>query len=182
MLEVEVKIKADNEDISKKLTKLGFVKGPTVYEKDVYFNGEHKDLKAEDKALRIREYRDFAEGKSHFILNFKGPKIDSITMTREETEFEIPSFESGEKLFYGLGFFKAGEVEKVRTHYDKDGIECCLDKVTGLGEFLEIEIMAKEAAYDDAIGKIKELLAELKLSMETSVRKSYLSMLQAENK
>lgn len=178
MLEVEVKIKVNNEDIVNKLESLAFVKTSIVYEHDIYFNGEHKNLKEEDKALRVREYKDYEEGKSRFLLNFKGPRIDSSTMTREETEFEIPSFESGESLFNGLGFYKAGEVEKIRVHYDKDEIECCLDKVTGLGEFFEIEIMAEEADYDDAMSRIKDLLAKLNLSIEDSIRRSYLGMLQ----
>lgn len=177
MLEVEVKIKAPLKETIEKLENLGFVKGTTVYEKDVYYNGTNKDLRAEDKALRIREYRDFSTEKAKFVMNFKGPKIDSLSMTREETEFEIPSFAAGEALFNGLGFFPAGTVEKTRTYYNKNDIECCLDTVTGLGEFLEIEIMAEESDYDSAMNCIKELITSLGLSMNDSIRTSYLCML-----
>ena len=109
-------------------------------------------------------------------MNYKGPKLDNITMTREETEFVIPDYETGERLFNGLGFYAAGIVEKTRIHYTRGKTTCCLDKVTGLGEFLEIEIMAENKDYDDAIREIEALLQILGLKMSDSIRNSYLSM------
>lgn len=176
-LEIEVKVKISHENLENTLEHLGFTKGTTVYEKDTYFNSAHLDLKEADKALRIREHRNLDTAETSFTLNFKGPKLDKSTMTREETEFEIPSFSHGELLFNGLGFFAAGGVEKKRIHYTKDEITCCLDEVTGLGEFLEIEIVAPGSRYDEAIEKIKALLQTLGLSMADTVRHSYLSML-----
>lgn len=178
MLEVEVKIKVELDKVKNRLEGLGFIKGTSVYEKDVYYNSEFKNLKSEDKALRIREYKDLDNGTSRFVLNFKGPKIDKTTMSRQETEFEIPSFEDGDSILNGLGFFKAGNVEKTRTYYNKEKTECCLDSVKNLGEFLEIEIMAEEKDYNEAINTIEHLLTELSLSMKDSIRTSYLSMLQ----
>jgi len=102
-------------------------------------------------------------------------------MTRKETEFTIPSFIEGESLLNGLGYFAAGRVEKERTHYAKDNITCCLDTVTNLGEFLEIEIIAGEEEYDLAICKINDLLNKLGLRMEDTIRHSYLSMLMELN-
>jgi len=178
MLEVEVKIKINHEIIVGKLEGLGYVKGTTVYEKDTYYNSAYLDLKREDKALRIREHRDVDTNVTKYVLNYKGPKIDDITMTRDETQFEVPSFEHGNKVINGLGFFEAGKVEKVRIHYELDGIRCCLDKVTDLGDFLEIEIMAKEDEYDQAVNQIKELLYSLSLDIKDTICHSYLSMLQ----
>lgn len=177
MLEVEVKIKVCLKDVMTKLSELGFVKGSVEYEKDVYFNSDNYDLKAADKALRIRQHRNKLTGKQNFVMNFKGPKVDETTMTREETEFDIPDFEHGEKLFNGLGFYAAGVVEKNRIHYSKGKITCCLDTVTGLGEFLEIEILAEDKDYDKAVEIIKDLLSKLGLNMEDTIRHSYLSML-----
>lgn len=177
MLEVEVKIRAKHDFIRNKLQELGYTKGTTVYEKDVYYNSKLKDLKREDKALRIREYRDLVSGSCHFVLNFKGPKIDSVSMSRTETEFDIPSFEAGEAILNGLGFYEAGKVEKTRTYYNYGRIECCLDNVTNLGEFLEIEIMSEESGYKDAMIEIETLMNKLELKMEDSIKTSYLSML-----
>lgn len=177
MLEVEVKIRADLAVIEPLLTKLGFAGGSSEYERDVYFNGNKTDLKADDKALRIRENRNPVTGETSFTMNYKGPKVDNATMTRAETEFEIPSFEAGETMLNGLGFFAAGEVEKVRVHYMKDGITCCLDTVTSLGQFLEIEIMAEKDEYETALLRIRKLMKRLGLDMNDTVRESYLCML-----
>lgn len=178
MLEVEVKIKTDIDIISKKLLSLGFKKAKEIYEKDTYFNGKYIDLKKEDKALRIREYREKGNELGHFILNYKGPKIDNSTMTREETEFEIPSYEDGESVLNGLGLFPAGYVEKIRNTYVKEDITCCLDRVTELGEFVEVEIITHEAGYESALSRIEGLLKMLGLDMQDTIRESYLCMLQ----
>lgn len=176
-LEIEVKVKIPHQKVIGCLKALGFSQTTTVYEKDTYFNSSSYDLKVADKALRIREHRNLDTDKSEYTLNFKGPKLDDTTMTREETEFEIPSYAHGERLFNGLGFFAAGGVEKTRMQYTKGEITCCLDNVTGLGEFLEIEIVAPESRYDASIEKINALLQELGLSMDDTIRHSYLSMI-----
>lgn len=182
MLEVEVKIKTDIEKIASQLEALGFVRRMAEYEKDVYYNGKHEDLREQDKALRIREYRNVDLSSSRYLMNYKGPKVDDITMSREEIEFEIPSLEEGEKLFTGLGFFKAGGVEKTRICYTKSKITCCLDTVTDLGQFLEVEIVTSEDKYDEALVEIENLLNQLGLRIEDTIRESYLCMLQKNDK
>ena len=182
MLEVEVKVKISINETMEKLYMLGYQKGTTVYELDTYFNGDTKDLKKEDKALRIREHRDVDTGVTKYVLNFKGPKVDTETLTREETQFQVPSFKHGEIVLSGLGFVPVGNVEKTRIHMQKEGVRCCLDRVTGLGEFLEIEIMAEdEAHYEKAVTEIEEVLKSLGLSMTDTVNNSYLSMLMHGN-
>lgn len=178
MLEVEVKVRVSIDETLKKLYELGYKRGTTVYELDTYFNGLEKDLKKEDKALRIREHRDVDTGVTKYVLNFKGPKVDETTLTREETQFTVPSFEHGEIVLRGLGFAPAGHVEKTRIHMEKERVRCCLDSVTGLGDFLEVEIMAEgEDGYEKAVKEIEEVLKSLNLSMEDTVKHSYLSML-----
>ncbi len=182
MIEVEVKIKAAHSDLFDKLEKLGFARTTTEYEKDIYYNGIKTDLKSEDKALRIREYSCGDMTESKFILNFKGNRLDESTMTRPETEFEIPGFDEGDTLLRGIGFIPKGMVEKTRIIIIKDEVTVCLDEVTGLGEFVEIEIMeSDEAGYNTAMEKIQELMKKLGLDMSESIRTSYLSMLESRN-
>ncbi|MCQ2081986.1 MAG: class IV adenylate cyclase [Lachnospiraceae bacterium] len=177
MLEIEVKLRIESSIAIKHLTALGFNKECTVYEKDTYFNGEYIDLKKEDKALRIRIHRNIETGNTNFTLNFKGPKIDNVSMSREETEFEVPSYEQANSFLCGLGFHPAGEVEKNRTTYKKEDITCCIDNVTGLGEFLEIEIIAPEDKYEESMKRIEDILSSMELSINNTIRESYLCML-----
>ena len=178
MLEVEVKIRTDLTECRRRLSELGFSEGTTVYERDTYYNGRSTDLPSEDKALRIREHRDLTKGETSYVLNFKGPRLDKVTMTREETQFEVPTFSHGDKVLRGLGFEPAGGVEKTRVHFQKEEIVCCLDKVTDLGDFLEVEILAEdEEGYRIAVGKIEALLSALGLKLAETLRDSYLTML-----
>jgi len=179
MLEVEVKIKTDIEEMERRLSSLGFNKGASVYEKDIYYNGDTFDLRESDEALRIRKHTDLDSGVTCFILNHKGPRIDDVSMTREETEYEVEEPSNENILEYeGRVFHAAGLVEKKRIHYSLDDIDCCLDTVTGLGEFLEIEIMSEPEKYELSLGRIKELLDKLDLSIEDSITTSYLCMLE----
>lgn len=179
MLEVEVKIKLDDFDgVITKLVELGYQKGTTVYEYDNYYNSKYYDLKEADKALRIRKHLNVETGAVKYVLNYKGPKCDDYTMTREEYQFEVPSLELGESIINGLGYHVAGNVEKTRIHYVKDGIKICLDEVTNLGKYMELEVMAgDESGYDEAISIINDILLSLGYSMSDSIRKSYLSMI-----
>lgn len=177
MLEVEVKLQIANADVACYLEEKGFLRGEYVYEHDFYFNGALKDLRKEDKALRVREHRNLDTGEAVFSMNYKGPKLDQTTMTREEVEFVIPEPDQGKKMLEGLGFMVAGEVEKKRSHYHKGEVTCCVDQVTGLGEFLEIEILAPEEEYESALEQIQTLLRELGYTLGDTIRKSYLSML-----
>lgn len=177
MLEVEVKLKVDLEKIENTIIDLGFEKGACVYEHDTYYNGHRLNLKEADKALRIREYKNMDLSQVRYVMNYKGPKVDDITMTREEVEFEILSFKAGDVMLSGLGFYSAGSVEKTRIYYTKDDITCCLDTVTGLGDYLEVEIMAEKSDYDEAISRIAMLLKSLGLSIDDTVRQSYLCLL-----
>lgn len=178
MLEVEVKVKIEQEQFADKLKRLGFVSTKGKYEKDIYFNGKQTNLKKEDKALRIRESRDLQTNLTRYELNYKGPKLDNISMTRSEVEITIPSMDEIKIMLNGLGFYEAGSVEKVRSYYTRENITCCLDKVTGLGDYLEIEIVTTKDKYNEAISRIQKLLEEMDLSMDDTVRSSYLSMLE----
>ena len=180
MIETEVKIKVNSiQDIIGGLMQLDFIKASVVYEHDIYYNSTTYNLREKDMAVRVREERIES---SAYTLNYKGPKLDDKTMTREEVEFTIPSFEAGDTFLRGLGFIPAGEVEKTRTHYVKDDVTICVDSVTGLGDFAEIEIMAEEDEYKEALARIEQLVSKLGLSMADSIRRSYLSMLQEKYK
>ena len=62
----------------------------------------------------------------------------------------------------------------------------CLDQVENLGNFLELEVIVKnENLRERFLSQMREILQELGLSMDNTVRTSYLSMLmykEVENK
>ena len=146
---------------------------------DCYFAHPSRDFARTDEALRLRRV-----GESNYIT-YKGPKLDATTKTRHEIEIALPdgqqsAAEAGE-LLVALGFARVAEVTKRRTHFTVPWgeweIEISLDDVAGLGNFVELEIMATEEQMPAARDSLLSLARRLGLA--GSERRSYLELLLA---
>jgi len=182
MLEVEVKFKgADRAATVAALLEMGAQLVEDRTDADLYFRAPDRDLKATDEAFRLRRIGANAR------LTYKGPRRDTETKTRTEIEVPLaPGAETAadaEKLFAALGYTPVTTVRKKRRVYrlTRDGFDCeaCFDTVEGIGEFVELEIVAGEADYERAKAAVLELAAELGLTEKEP--RSYLRMvLQAQ--
>lgn len=181
MIEVEVKLPAADLNLIKgRLLKTGFKETAFIEERDTYFDNQRGDIRANGEALRVRETKDHLTGKSWAQINFKGKKLDARTMTREELETGVENGAVCRRILQAIGYMLAEpEVIKDRTMLQKESVTACLDKVHGLGGFLELEILAdSEEKKDAALGKIEDILNSLGYQISNTVRMSYLSMLQ----
>lgn len=178
--EVELKFPLrDADQMQSKLAALGAVRGLVQTQCDQYFAHPVRHFAETDEALRIRSI-----GEENRIT-FKGPVIDKATKTRHESEL---TFQSGSaaaeqlaKIWEDLGFRRVRKVQKSRQLYSlrwsERDLEICLDRVEGLGEYLEIETLANEAEKTIAQQTILSLAAELQLTAPE--QRSYLEMLLA---
>lgn len=209
MIEVEIKLplrqrenKEETVRITEALCGMGFRKAARFLQRDTYFDNGAGEIRTGGKALRIRETEDLMQGKVTAELNFKGPRMDRVSMTRQELETEVGQAETGRQILAALGYFPVPpEVMKERTEYRRENITACLDRVEGLGNFLELEIIVPEAAdlagggmgtagrgaagteaagTEAALRRLEALLRELGYQMSDTVTRSYLSMLQQE--
>ena len=187
MIEVEIKLPLRRQEkteetgrIAEVLCSMGFRKAARFRQRDTYFDNEAGEIRGGGKALRIRETEDLMKGIVTAELNFKGPRMDQVSMTRQELETEVGQAETGRRILAALGFSPVlPEVVKERTEYRREEITAALDRVEGLGDFLELEIMADEETEDGKVlQKLEELLGELGYQMGDTVTRSYLSMLQ----
>lgn len=180
MIEVEVKVAVKNRlQIENSLRELGFVKGDLLKETDYYFDSKFNKLRERDMALRIRSCENLTSNTAEHFMTFKGPKLDSISMTRKELEMKIESAETGIEILCSLGYEPVLPVRKLRQYLVMDEITACLDQVEGLGDFLELEIIVpQESEREAALNKIVALLHELGYAPDEIIRTSYLSMLQ----
>lgn len=181
MIEVEVKLPiADLDTIKRKLLKMGFKETAVIEERDTYFDNRQGDIRANGEALRVRETKDYLTGESRVQINFKGKKLDTRTMTREELETGVEDGEICRNILQAIGYAPADpEVIKDRTMMQKESITACLDNVHGLGGFLELEILANsEEEKDVALKRIENILNSLGYQISDTVRMSYLYMLQ----
>lgn len=181
MIEVEIKLPVlDLEIIREKLTQIGFQESGYEREQDTYYDNAAEDIRTGGQALRIRETTNLITGKATAQINFKGKKLDQVTVTRQELETGIADGETGRQILEAIGFHRVmPEVIKERRELKRDEMTACLDQVAGLGSFLELEIMAeKEADRDVAMEQIEAVLSQLGYRVSDTVRSSYLSMLQ----
>ncbi|MEX0678534.1 MAG: class IV adenylate cyclase [Pirellulales bacterium] len=179
-IEVEQKFRvSDVTSLERQLAALGAAPGATESQVDSYFAHPQRDFAQTDEALRLRRV-----GQRNYVT-YKGPKLDTSTKTRHEIEIELPegqqAADNAAGLLVALSFGRFAEVRKRRVHYTLvwggREIGVALDQVEGLGDFVELEIMAGEDHVDAARDAISSLAGRLNLS--NSERRSYLELLVA---
>jgi adenylate cyclase class 2 len=168
MLEIEVKTRADHLQIKEQLSVMGAVFVGVQHHCDTYFNAPHRDFATTDEALRIRS----VNGRS--VMTYKGKKLDTLSKTREEFETEVDGGTT-QSILLALGFYESGIVRKTREVYKYENMTICLDKVEGLGEFMEVEIGA-ESDIEAHRKQIFSFLEKFGIGEDNSIRTSYLEM------
>lgn len=177
--EIEIKLPiADRDSVHAKLIRLGFQEKARIRECDMYYNSDYHDVKKLGEALRIRKSTNLLTGITKAQINFKGKKIDKVSMSRQEYETVVEDAESMEQILKSLDFLPVAGVSKTRIYLKKEEMTACLDQVDGLGDFLELEVIAfEEASRETHLKNMEKLLTSLGLSIKDTVRTSYLGML-----
>lgn len=180
-IEVEIKLKInEKKSIEEKLAESGFQKGALVRESDTYYMAAHHDFVALDEALRVRSTENRTTGEKSAAITYKGAKLDKISMSRQELETTVGDAEICRNILEHISFCPVPSVEKLRQYYHKENITACADSVTGLGDYLELEVIAdSNTEREQALEQIEEVLQILGYSMQDTTRTSYLSMLLA---
>ncbi len=178
MLEVEVKFPAPSlSTLLNQLQALGARSYQTRIEIDEYFNAPDRDFAQTDEALRIRQI------DNRFALTYKGPKRDPQTKTRTEIEAPLVSDAAAvddlKKILSHLGYRFVARVRKQRTIFRLEQarfpVEICLDQVEGVGDYVELEILAPEGQFENARRAIQQLAQAL--GLQGGERRSYVEIL-----
>lgn len=180
MIEVEIKLPIKERPvIGSRLQEQGFIPGDLVKESDTYFTSKERDIRKRGEAFRIRRTENKTSGETSAVITFKGQKTDSVSMTRKELETGVEDPDICEEIFLSIGLEPMRPVVKLRQYYHRDHMTACMDRVEGLGDFLELEILAAdENGKEEALAKIEDMLGKLGYGMEDTTRTSYLTMLQ----
>ena len=179
MIEVEVKLPIYRRSITERgLKEAGFEAGDLIEESDIYYTAGFHDFIKLDEALRIRTSRNLTGQKAVSYLTFKGKKLDDISMTRLELETMVEDGTVADRILCALGFEPLFPVKKLRQYYHRGPVTACLDQVSELGSFLELEIQVdEETGSEEALSQISGILSALGSDMSETTRRSYLSML-----
>ena len=179
-IEVEIKLRiSDKECIEETLAEIGFCKGKFVMESDTYYMAEHHDFVGLDEALRVRCVENRGTGERSAVITYKGAKLDNTSMTRQELETSVGDGAVCREILERIGFRPVPVVEKLRQYYHRDNITACVDAVTNLGDYLELEIIGQgEEQRPACLKEIEAVMKELGYEQKDTIRTSYLSMLQ----
>ena len=138
--EVEIKIEIDNfDEIKAKVVSRGkLIK--SIKQVDDYFIPCHRDFFAQKphpiEWLRIRTNPDKVIFEYDKSIN---KKANGEQECAEEYETEISNVGEFRKILNFLDFKKVVAVDKQREYWDCGDLEITLDKIEGLGSFIEVE-------------------------------------------
>lgn len=168
MIELEIKVPCrDLKALEARLISLGAKHVEDREQVDVYFSHPVRDFGVTDEALRLRKENQRSR------ITYKGPKLDQDTKMREEIELEVEDLVRMSAILEKVGFDPYLRVAKHRIVYSYQGIEFCLDRVDGLGDFVELEYEG-----DDLVdGRERIMRLKLELGLEGNERRSYLELL-----
>ena len=174
-MEVEAKIALSScdelEGIRRRLAELGAVLEEAETERDTYYQHPCRDFAETDEALRLRRT------KSRVEVTYKGPKrIIGGAKERLELTVSVDDGEAADAILRSLGFKPVLDVVKEREYYRLGDVEVSLDRVEGLGCFVEIEYRGS-GSREEAARSIEEAAAALGLSEKPRIYKSYLELI-----
>lgn len=172
LIEAEIKIEVEDiEEIERRVISLGGEFIEEILEEDTYFNHPSRDFSETDEALRIRR-----NSKGEYSITYKGPKIDGETKSRLELSCDLKN-DCIIEILEKLGFERVLTVRKRRRLFKLGEFSLALDRVEGLGSYLEVETIVDEGDFERAKRKLMELVEKLGLDPRKSIRKSYLELL-----
>ncbi|MFQ5570186.1 MAG: class IV adenylate cyclase [Rhodothermales bacterium] len=165
-LNIEIKARCDDQDRIRRLLK----------ERQARFVGDDHQI---DTYFRVPEGRmKLREGRIENALIYyertdqQGPKVSDVTLHRTESGASLKTI-----LSKALGVW--GEVDKRREIYFIDNVKFHLDRVAGLGTFVEIEAIDRDGSIGQARlqAQCEHYLALLGVPAEALVPVSYSDML-----
>ena len=172
-------IKAIISEFKDLLCKFQYHYKDSVFQKDVYYNHPCKNFTETDEALRTRFIRRIKEkNDTKTKLTFKGAKLFTTGKIREEYEVNIEDIEVMDRILISLDFSQIVTVEKEREFWQSNDkkITLTIDKVKGLGTFVELERTTKNK--NEAKTLISQLIkVGMQLGLKNQIRTSYLEMI-----
>ncbi|BBG24480.1 class IV adenylate cyclase [Sulfuracidifex tepidarius] len=133
--EVKLKLKSPSLEELEKLLERRSVKLDEEVQEDIYFNYKYRDFKDSDEAVRLRK------SNNEYELTYKGPKTGNYGKSREEITVRISEkdVQNINIIMERIGLYKAFTVKKTRKNFKIDSYIISLDRVEGLGDFVEVE-------------------------------------------
>jgi adenylate cyclase class 2 len=140
---------------------------PALQRDTIFFRAEDDPItpKVGKIVMRIREEGGF------ITLTAKRHVTSELDCLEEEVHVEDAGATS--RLLLLLGFVQTLAIVKLRQRATGFGFNFCLDRVEGLGDFLEIESLSSETTAEAPFRRLEDLLTTLALSDSERVEMGY---------
>lgn len=176
MNEIEVKARLRNkEEVMKHLQDAGLEIETSKYQKDtVFFPNDVRSMDQDMTGKNFVRIREEKKGdKKKIIFTLKQPTSNKLNKREHEIEIQEKDIPEIFSMFELLGFYKCVVVEKNRTKAKIGDIEVCLDEVTGLGSFIELEKFAPSEHAEKIQQELLKMLQAWGVSPEDRVNEGY---------
>ena len=166
---IEIKAELSEQQFRDTVTKAKSVAGELVeelYQKDTFFLVPQNRLKL----------RQFPDGSAELIAYSRSDSVDPIASNYFRTPIGSP-----EELVEGLSLTLGvrGVVEKKRLLFLKEQTRIHLDEVTGLGFYLELEVVLAEGESEEyGIQIADDLMGELGIDSSQLVSHAYIDLIE----
>lgn len=158
--EIELKFSLFNtKELIKKLNKITKPKQKNIFQKDTYYVPAHRNFLAKKK---LNEWLRIRETKYKATLNYKNWYPGGFHCKEFETVVE--DVNALKKILKILDFKEIVTVEKIRNAWMYKGVEIAVDKVNGLGSFIELETKININVIE-AKKLVHKILKELKVKI-----------------
>jgi len=158
-MEIEVKARLNNFELTKrKLRKIGAEYVGKKHQVDIYYSLYKRPMnKKKGKVMRIRHDKLNHTTRFEFHL----PKN---TYAAEEIEVQVGDLKTMKRILKEMHAKEEYTVDKQRLVYRKRELEIVLDKVKGLGNFIEVELQGKDTLKNRK--KVDGILISLGISKD----------------
>jgi len=174
--EIEVKVKLTSYLQAKQILDKKLTLKKRVVQIDEYWTPAHKHIynTKPREYLRVRQEGNETRLEYHpkSVLNKKGEKLYS-------PEYETPVSDGNmlRKILQLLDCKKIIVIKKHRSYYENEDLIFCLDKVEGLGAFLEVEAKKVIKNYKHTFELCQENIDLLGIAYAKEKQKNYFSQL-----
>lgn len=177
MNEIEVKaILRDKEKVLEHLKNAGAIMLGTKYQKDIAF--WPNDIKNIDGGhllgrnyMRIREQE--SNGQKKIIFTLKQTASNQLDCKEYEIDVQEKDIPTLKNLILTLGYYEFITIEKNRTTAKIDDMEVCLDDVTNLGSYIELEKFGDPKDAKKIQKELNDILASWDINQNDYVYEGY---------
>ncbi|MCH8193107.1 MAG: class IV adenylate cyclase [Planctomycetes bacterium] len=166
--EIETKLSVpSHEPVRMALKRLAAESVSVQFQQDIYFDTAQRSFIETDRCLRLR--RQKTGPTEQIYLTYKGPRQVADIKKRQEIELEVGDANQAEHFLSALGYRRILIVEKERDLWRYGNCHVALDRLAGLGTFVEIE-----GPDDHTIRAVQESIG---LKDSPHVQESYAALL-----